>query len=298
MRWVVSGGSGFIGSALIRSLLADGEDVVRLVRRAPASADERRWDPDRHEIDANALDGADVVVHLAGAGIGDKRWTDARKQLILSSRVDSTTTVADEIARREDRPRVWLCASAVGYYGDTGEETVDESAPSGAGFAADVVRQWEAATAAAREAGVRVVNFRSGIVLSPDGATLQKLLPLFRFGVGGKLGSGRQWMSWIALADEIAAIRFLAARDDIDGPVNLTAPEPVRNREFTKALARAVRRPAVLPVPPQALRAVFGGFADEGPLASQRVVPARLEAAGFDFTFDDIDAALTAMLAH
>lgn len=298
MRWVVSGGSGFIGSALVRSLLADGEDVVRLVRRAPASADERRWDPARHGIDANALDGADVVVHLSGAGIGDKRWTDARKQSILSSRVDSTTTLADEIARRDDRPRVWLCASAVGYYGDTGEETVDESAPSGAGFAADVVRQWEAATAAAREAGVRVVNFRSGIVLSPDGATLGKLLPLFRFGVGGKLGSGRQWMSWIALADEIAAIRFLAARDDIDGPVNLTAPEPARNREFTKALARAVRRPAVLPVPPPALRAVFGGFADEGPLASQRVVPARLEAAGFDFAFDDIDAALTAMLAR
>jgi len=298
MRWVVSGGSGFIGSALVRSLLADGEDVVRLVRRAPASADERRWDPARHEIDANALDGADVVVHLSGAGIGDKRWTDARKQSILSSRVDSTTTLADEIARRDDRPRVWLCASAIGYYGDTGEETVDESAPSGAGFAADVVRQWEASTAAAREAGVRVVNFRSGIVLSPDGATLGRLLPLFRFGVGGKLGSGRQWMSWIALADEVAAIRFLAARDDIDGPVNLTAPEPVRNREFTKALAHAVRRPAVLPVPPPALRAVFGGFADEGPLASQRVVPARLEAAGFDFTFDDIDAALTAMLAR
>ena len=296
MRWVVSGASGFIGTALVRALRADGEDVVVLVRHSPTSADERQWDPARHDIDATALDGADVVVNLSGAGIGDKRWSGERKQLILSSRVDSTSTLAAEIARRADRPRVWLSASAVGYYGDTGEETVDESAPSGAGFAADVVRQWEASTAAAREAGVRVVNFRSGIVLSPDGATLGKLLPLFRFGIGGKLGSGRQWMSWIALADEIAAIRFLAARDDIDGPVNLTAPEPVRNREFTKALARAVHRPALLPVPPPALRAVFGGFADEGPLASQRVVPARLEAAGFDFAFDDIDAALAAML--
>jgi uncharacterized protein (TIGR01777 family) len=300
VRWVVSGASGFIGTALVRSLRADGEDVAVLVRRAPSGVGEYRWDPSRHEIDPAALDGADVVVHLSGAGIGDRRWSDERKQLILSSRVDSTTTLAGEIARRDDgdRPRAWLCASAIGYYGDTGEEVVDESAPSGAGFAADVVRRWEASTDAAREAGVRVVNFRSGIVLSPEGATLAKLLPLFKFGVGGTLGSGRQWMSWIALADEIAAIRFLASRDDVDGPVNLTAPEPVRNREFTKALARALHRPAVLPVPPPALRAVFGGFADEGPLASQRVVPARLEAAGFGFAFDDIDAALGAMLSR
>jgi uncharacterized protein (TIGR01777 family) len=296
MRWVVSGASGFIGTALVRALRADGEDVVALVRRAPTSAGERRWDPARHEIDPAALDGADVVVHLAGAGIGDRRWSDERKRLILSSRVDSTTTLANEIARRDDRPRVWLSGSAVGYYGDTGEEIVDESSPSGTGYAAEVVRQWEASTAAAVEAGVRVVNLRSGIVLSPQGATLGKLLPLFKFGLGGRLGSGRQWMSWIALADEVAAIRFLAGRDDISGPVNLTAPEPVRNAEFTKALARAVHRPAVFPVPSPALRAVFGGFADEGPLASQRVVPSRLEAADFQFAFDDIDGALAAML--
>lgn len=296
MRWVISGASGFIGTALVRALRAGGEDVVTLVRRPPTSATERRWDPARREIDPNALDGADVVIHLSGAGIGDRRWTDDRKRLILDSRVDSTTTLATEIARRDDRPRVWLSGSAVGYYGDTGEETVDETSPSGAGYAAEVVRQWEASTAAAEEAGVRVVHLRSGIVLSPDGATLGKLLPLFKIGAGGRLGSGRQWMSWIALTDEIAAIRFLAARDDIAGPVNLTAPEPVRNAEFTKALARAVHRPAVFLVPSPALRAVFGGFADEGPLASQRVVPSRLEAAGFDFGFDDIDAALTAML--
>ncbi|MDQ1746145.1 MAG: uncharacterized protein QOD07_408, partial [Frankiaceae bacterium] len=240
---------------------------------------------------------ADVVVHLAGAGIGDRRWSDERKRLILASRVESTTTLADEIVRRDDRPPVWLSASAVGYYGDTGEETVDETSPSGAGFAAEVVRQWEASTAAAEEAGVRVVHLRSGIVLSPEGATLAKLLPLFKFGVGGRLGSGRQWMSWIALSDQLAAIRFLAGRDDIAGPVNLTAPEPARNAEFTRALARAVHRPAFFPVPSPALRAVFGGFADEGPLASQRVVPARLEAAGFSFGFDDIDAALAAMLS-
>ena len=299
MRWVVSGASGFIGTALVRSLRADGEDVAILVRRPPAAAGEYRWDPARHEIDPAALTGADVVVHLSGAGIGDRRWSDERKQVILDSRVDSTTTLADEIARRDDRPAVWLCASAVGYYGDTGEEIADESSPSGAGFAAEVVRAWEAATSAAQQAGgVRVVNFRSGIVLSPEGATLGKLLPLFKFGVGGKLGSGRQWMSWIALADHIAALRFLAGRDDLAGPVNLTAPEPARNVEFTKALARAVHRPALLPVPPPALRAMFGGFADEGPLASQRVVPGRLEAAGFPFAFDDIDAALAAMLSR
>lgn len=298
MRWVVSGASGFIGTALVRQLIADGEDVVTLVRRTPASASERQWDPDRHEIDPSALDGADVVVHLAGAGIGDRRWSDERKKLILASRVDSTTTLANEIARRDDRPRVWLSGSAIGYYGDTGEDVADESSPSGSGFAAEVVRQWEASTLAAEGAGVRVVHLRSGIVLSPEGATLGKLLPLFKFGAGGRLGSGRQWMSWIALADEIAAIRFLATRDDIAGAVNVTAPEPVRNAEFTKALARAVRRPAVFRVPPQALRAVFGGFADEGPLISQRVVPTRLEAAGFDFGFDDIDAALTAMLTR
>jgi len=296
MRWVVSGASGFIGTALVRALRADGEDVVTLVRRAPA-AGEFRWDPARHEIDPSALDGADVVVHLAGAGIGDRRWSDDRKKLILSSRVDSTTTLADEIARRDDRPRVWLSASAVGYYGDTGEEVVDESSPSGAGYAAEVVRQWEASADAASKAGVRVVRMRSGIVLSPEGSTLAKLLPLFKFGVGGRLGSGRQWMSWIALSDHLAAVRFLAAHDDISGPVNLTAPEPVRNAEFTKALARAVHRPAIFPVPSPALRAVFGGFADEGPLASQRVVPSRLEAAGFQFGFDDIDAALAAMLS-
>ncbi|MDQ1686516.1 MAG: uncharacterized protein QOC82_3253 [Frankiaceae bacterium] len=297
MRWVVSGASGFIGTALVRALRAEGEDVATLVRRAPAAAGEYRWDPGRREIDPAALDGADVVVHLSGAGIGDRRWTDERKRLILASRVDSTTTLADAIAGRDDRPAVWLSGSAVGYYGDTGEETVDESSPSGAGYAAEVVRQWEASTAAASGAGVRVVHLRSGIVLSPEGATLGKLVPLFKFGLGGRLGSGRQWMSWIALADEVAAIRFLAGRDDIAGPVNLTAPEPVRNIEFTKSLARAVHRPAVFPVPSPALRAVFGGFADEGPLASQRVVPARLEAAGFDFSFDDIDAALTAMLS-
>jgi uncharacterized protein (TIGR01777 family) len=293
---LVTGSSGLIGSALVTNLRAAGRDVRRLVRRAPTAPDEFRWDPDRHEIDDSALDGVDAVVHLAGAGIGDRRWTEAHKDLVRRSRVDGTATLVDAIVRRSDRPAVLLSGSAVGWYGDTGEEAVDETAPVGQGFLAEVVRQWEAGTQPAADAGVRVVKLRTGIVLSPEGGALGKVLPLFKLGLGGKLGSGRQWMSWIALPDQIAAMRFLLDRTDIEGPVNVTAPEPVRNRDYTKAVARAVHRPALAIVPPVALRAALGGFADEGVLISQRVVPARLEQAGFSFTYDDVDAALTALL--
>jgi uncharacterized protein (TIGR01777 family) len=295
MRVVVTGASGLIGSALVRSLRADGHDVIRLVRRPPREPDERQWDPSSRRLDPSYLAGADAVVHLAGVGIGDRRWTEGYKRQVLDSRVDGTTTIASTTAGlpETDRPRVVVAASAVGFYGDTGDEVVDESAPSGPGFLADVVRQWEAAS---EGAGTRVVNARSGIVLSADGGALGKVLPLFRLGLGGRLGSGRQWMSWIALPDEIAALRFLLSRDDISGPVNLTAPEPVRNRDYTKAIGRAVRRPALAVVPPVALRAALGGFADEGVLVSQRVVPTRLEDAGFAFTFGDIDAALDALI--
>ena len=295
MKVVVTGSSGLIGSALVRSLRADGHDVVRLVRRQPREPDERQWDPASRRLDPGHLAGADAVVHLAGVGIGDRRWTEDHKRKVLDSRVDGTSTIAATTAglAEPDRPRVVVAASAVGFYGDTGDEAVDESAPVGQGFLADVVRQWEAA---AEGAGTRVVNVRSGIVLSADGGALGKVLPLFRLGVGGRLGSGRQWMSWIALPDEIAALRFLISGDDISGPVNLTAPEPVRNADYTKAIGRAVHRPALAVVPPIALRAALGGFADEGVLVSQRVVPTRLEDAGFTFTFGDIDAALGALI--
>jgi uncharacterized protein (TIGR01777 family) len=291
----MTGASGLIGSALVRSLTADAHEVVRLVRREPRAADERRWDPGGR-LDPALMDAADAVVHLAGAGIGDKRWTEDYKQLVLRSRVDGTTAIATAIARCTDPPKVLLSASAVGFYGDTGEEAVDESAPAGDGFLADVVEQWEKATTPADQAGVCVVHVRSGVVLAADGGALGKVLPLFKLGLGGRLGSGKQWMSWIAIADEIAALRFLLDRADICGAVNLTAPEPVRNRDYTKAIARALHRPALAVVPTAALRVALGGFADEGVLVSQRVVPSRLEDAGFPFTYADIDAALTAII--
>jgi len=293
---VVTGASGLIGSALVTNLRAAGHEVRRLVRRRPAGDEEFGWDPPRHEIDDGVLDGADAVVNLAGAGIGDRRWSDDYKDLVRRSRLDSTTTITDAITRRADRPAVLLQGSAVGWYGDTGEDAVDETAPAGAGFLAELVRQWEAAAQPAADAGVRVVRLRTGVVLSSDGGALGKVLPLFKAGLGGRLGSGRQWMSWIALPDQIAAMRFLLDNPDIDGPVNLSAPEPVRNRDYTKAIARAVHRPALALVPPVALRLALGGFADEGVLVSQRVLPARLEAAGFSFTYDDVDAALRALV--
>jgi uncharacterized protein (TIGR01777 family) len=298
MRVVVTGSSGLIGSALVRSLTADGHDVLRLVRRDARAADEAQWDPARRRLDGALLAGADAVVNLAGAGIGDHRWSDDYKRTVLASRVDATTTIATAVAARpvSDRPRVLLSASAVGFYGDTGENAVDESAPQGAGFLADVVRQWEQSTAPAAEAGVRVVTPRSGIVLAAGGGALGKVLPLFKLGLGGRLGSGQQWMSWVALPDEVAALRFVLEREDISGPVNVTAPEPVRNRDYTKAIARAVHRPALARVPPVALRAALGGFADEGVLVSQRVLPARLDDAGFAFTYVDVDAALAAIV--
>lgn len=293
---MVTGSSGLIGAALVKSLTSDGHEVVRLVRRQPRAADERQWDPSSGKLDPTLMDAADAVVHLAGAGIGDKRWSEDYKRTVLRSRVEGTTTIATAVARASDPPKVLLSASAVGFYGDTGEAAVDESSPSGSGFLADVVRQWEASTAAAESAGVRVVHARSGVVLSADGGALGKVLPLFKLGLGGRLGNGRQWMSWIAIPDEIAALRFLLDRSDLSGPVNVTAPEPVRNRDYTKAIGRAVNRPALAVVPATALRLALGGFADEGVLVSQRVVPTRLEDAGFSFTFADVDAALEALV--
>jgi uncharacterized protein (TIGR01777 family) len=295
VRVVVTGASGLIGTALVDNLRADGHDVVRLVRRQPRGRDERQWDPATRTIDDDALEGADAVVHLAGAGIGDHRWTDGYRRTIRNSRVQGTATIARAIAAT-DPPPALLCGSAVGWYGDTGEEATDETGPAGRGFLAGVVRDWEAAADPAREAGARVAHLRTGVVLATRGGALGKVLPLFRLGLGGRLGSGRQWMSWIALPDHVAATRFLLDRADLDGAINVTAPEPVRNRDYTAAVARAAHRPALAPVPAGALRLALGGFADEGVLVSQRVLPARLEAAGFGFTYDDVDAALAALV--
>lgn len=296
MLVVVAGASGLLGTALTDSLRADGHEVRRLVRRAARSGDEVGWDPAAGRLDPAALAGADAVVNLSGAGIGDKRWTGEYQQVLRDSRLEPTDLLARTIAESERRPATYVCASAVGFYGDTGEAAVDESAVAGSGFLARLVADWEAAAAPAAAAGVRVVTLRTGIVLTRRGGALAQLLPLFSVGLGGRLGSGRQWMSWITLADHVRATRHLLEDAGVAGPVNLTAPQPVRNAEFTAALARALRRPAALAVPALALRVRFGGFADEGLLVSQRVLPARLTAAGFDFTHPDLDAALAAVL--
>lgn len=296
MKIVVTGASGLIGTTLVRALRADGHDVRRLVRHEPTAADESSWDPARHTIDPGALDGIEAVVHLAGVGVADKRWSASHKKAVMDSRVDGTTLIADAVAKHRDQVKVLISASAVGWYGERGDAILDESDSRGAGFLADVVEAWESSTAAASDAGVRVVNIRSGIVLSADGGALGKVLPLFKLGLGGKLGSGKQWMPWIAMADEVDAIRFLLVHDEVSGPANLTAPEPVRNTEYTAAIGRVLHRPTVATVPKFALRVALAGFADEGALVSQRALPRKLLDAGFEFSYMDIDSALSAIL--
>ncbi|XRQ03016.1 TIGR01777 family oxidoreductase [Actinomadura welshii] len=296
MRVTVTGSSGLIGSALVQSLRDDGHEVVRLVRREPSAPDEARWSPADGCVEAAALDGTDAVVHLAGAGIGDRPWTKAYKRKVRDSRVVGTRTIAEAIAAAGPRPPVLVCGSAIGYYGDTGGREADEDSPAGAGFLADVVRDWEAAATPAREAGVRVVHPRTGVILTREGGMLGRTLPLFRLGLGGRLGDGGQWTSWISMADQIAALRFLIDRE-IAGPVNLTAPNPVTNEAYTEALGRVLHRPARLAVPAFALRAALREFAGEGPLISQRVLPRRLEKAGFRFAHEDVEDALAAALS-
>jgi uncharacterized protein (TIGR01777 family) len=294
VKVAVTGASGLIGSRLVPALEADGHEVLRLVRRTPRRADEHRWDPQHRRIDPALLADVDVVVHLAGVGVADHRWNARHKRAVLESRVDGTATIsralADAAVADPTRPRVLLSGSAVGYYGDTGDRVVDETAPAGADFLAQVCVAWEAATAPAVEAGVRVAMLRTGLVLG-SGGLLARMLPIFRLGVGGRLGSGRQYQPWISLTDEVDAIRFLVTAP-VSGPVNLTAPTPVTNTEFTAELGRVLHRPAVLPVPGPALWVVLGEFARVGVLAGQRAVPAVLTAAGFSFTHRDLESAL------
>jgi uncharacterized protein (TIGR01777 family) len=297
MRVVISGSSGLIGRALAITLSARGDEVTALVRRSP-HAGEARWDPVSGSIDAGALEGADAVVHLAGAGIGDKRWSTARRHEIVSSRVQATTLLAQTLAGLDQPPSVLVSASAVGYYGDRGDEELTEDSRSGTGFLAEVCRAWEDATAPAAQAGLRVVQLRSGVVLSARGGALARQLPLFRLGIGGRLGTGRQWLSWIALSDEVGAILHALDQPAVVGPVNATAPTPVTNRDFTRALGRALHRPSVLAVPGFALKVALGSdFASEMVLAGQRVLPAKLRATGYAFDHTSIDTALSAVLA-
>ncbi|MCW2945594.1 MAG: NAD-dependent epimerase/dehydratase [Actinoallomurus sp.] len=294
MQIAITGSTGLIGSALVRTLRDEGLAVLRLVRHRAAADDEIQWDP-FGDVDTAALEGVDAVVHLAGAGLGDRRWSQSYKREIRDSRVEGTRTLSRALAGLERRPAVLVSGSAVGFYGDTGDVTVDESAPQGEGFLAGVCRDWEAAARPAADAGIRVVHPRTGLVLSREGGLLGKVLPLFRVGLGGRLGGGGQWMSWISLTDHVAALRFLID-GDLEGPVNLTAPEPVTNAAYTRAVGRALHRPAPFIVPAAALRLALGGFADEGALVSQRVLPGRLGKAGFTFQHPGLDAALAGIL--
>ncbi|OIJ90029.1 TIGR01777 family protein [Streptomyces sp. MUSC 14] len=300
MRVAITGSTGLIGSALTRSLLADGHQVVRLVRDRSAStprdgSESAHWDPVAEHVQPGALDGADAVVHLAGAGVGDRRWTPGYKREILDSRVRGTAALARAVAAAAAPPRVLVSASATGYYGDTGERVTDESGPAGNGFLAAVCVEWETAADLARQAGVRVVHPRTGLVVAAEGGAFGRLLPLFRLGLGGRLGSGDQYWPVISLTDHIAALRFALDTEELSGPVNLTAPEPPTNREVTRALSRALRRPAFAPVPAVALRATLGEFAGSI-TCSARVVPGALEKAGFSFTHPTVGEALDSVL--
>jgi uncharacterized protein (TIGR01777 family) len=298
MKVAVTGSSGLIGTAVTAALRADGHQVIRLVRAAPTGADSVAWDPraDRGGLDPRALEGIAAVVHLAGAGVADRRWTPRYQAEIRNSRVQGTAALVSAMTAMATPPSVFLAGSAIGWYGDTGGREVTESAPAGQGFLADVVRDWEAAAAGAAQAGIRVVMLRSGIVLSRAGGVLGRMLPLFRLGLGGRLGSGAQVMSWVALSEWVAIARFLLGRDDISGPVNVTTPHPVTNAEFTSALAAALHRPAVLPVPSPALKLALGGVTSDL-LSSARVLPHRLLAAGYEFACPDIAGALAAELS-
>ncbi len=300
MNVLIAGASGFLGRALTRELVAHGHVVHSLVRRPASSATEVEWHPEQGSLDPDALRGYAAVVGLSGAGIGDHRWTPAYKQELVDSRIKPTNTLAKAMAflPMAQRPRVLLSASAVGYYGNRGDELLPETGGAGSGFLADLVVRWEAATQPAADAGVRVVTLRTGLVLSAQGGLLARLIPLYRRGLGGKLGSGQQYQPWISLADEVAAIRFVLESERISGPVNLAGPAPVRNSEFSAELGRVLHRPALLPVPRLALRAALGEFANAGALASERVIPERLLAAGYRFRHDNLRSALEWAVAN
>lgn len=297
LRVVIAGATGLLGSALARDLARDGHRAIALTRR-PAGPDDAGWDPAAGRLDPAALAGADAVVQLTGVP-PDRRWTAAARRAIRDSRVAPTALLARTIARLERRPRVLVTASGTAFYGDRGEEWLDESSPAGEGFLARLVAEWEAAATPAREAGVRVVHLRTGPVIASRGRFLGRMVPLFRLGLGGPIGSGRQWLSWIEIEDLVAAMRLAIGDDALSGPVNAVTPEPVRNADFARALGAALGRPALIPVPAFALRLVFGrAMADATVLASARVRPARLEALGYRFRHPRIGGALEAALGR
>jgi uncharacterized protein (TIGR01777 family) len=304
MKVAITGSSGLIGTALKASLRVDGHDVLALVRRPASGPDEATWDPQGGTIDVDRMAGVDAVVNLAGAGIGDHRWTASYKREILDSRVLGTGTLVRGILELDPRPRVLVSGSAIGWYGDTGSQAVDETGPPGTGFVAEVAQAWELAADPAREAGVRVTHPRTGLVVAGNGGAwgrpllpLPGLFPLFRLGVGGRLGPGTQYWSFVSLRDTVAAMRRMIDDDQLAGPYNVTAPDPVTNATITSAMGKVMHRPTLLPVPAFALRAVLGELSNEV-LASIRVVPTRLTEAGFTFADPTIDDALRAALGQ
>jgi len=294
VRVVVAGSSGLIGTALVAHLRAGGHEVLRLVRREPAAPDERGWDPPAGRVDPGTFDGVDAVVNLNGVGVADRPWSGARRQAIRDSRNVPTDVLARAVA--EHGVPTFVSQSATGYYGDGGGVALDESAPVGRGFLADVVRDWEAAAQPAREAGARVVHPRTGLVLSPSGGLLGPLKLVFGFALGGRLGPGTQYMPWVSLDDEVGGLAFLLGNDSLDGPVNLVGPTPVTNAEFTTTLAATLHRPAPFAVPAVVIRTLAGSMGEEMLLFGQRVVPTKLEAAGYRFRHRTLDEALAAAL--
>jgi uncharacterized protein (TIGR01777 family) len=293
MLVAVTGASGLIGTAVVRRLRSEGHQVLRLTRSRPSGPDQLQWDPMAGRLDPDALAKADAVVHLAARNIGDRlRWTAATKRDLLQTRVEGTGLVAETMAGLAEGPRVLVCASGVGFYGDRGDEVLTEASSGGRGFLADVVRRWEEAADPARAAGLRVVHLRTGPVQTAAGAGLPKQALMFRLGIGGRLGSGRQWLSWISLDDIAGAYLHALTREDLDGPVNAVAPNPVTNAEFTATLARVLHRPAVLHIPAFGPRLVLGEAADELLFVSQRARPARLQATGYRFQFPELEPAL------
>src|ERR671916_1670384 len=297
MKVLISGATGLIGSALISELESGGHQTTRLTR-SPASSGDIGWDPSSGTIDASRLEGHDAVVHLAGESIGEGRWTPEKKRRILESRREGTRLLAETIAGLPEPPEVLISASAVGYYGDRGDELLREESEPGSDFLAEVCRAWEAAADPAREAGIRVVHPRNGIVLSTEGGALARTLPIFRLGGGGRIGSGRQWWSWVAIDDVAGAYVHALTEDSLEGPLNLGSPNPLTNAEYTRVLGRVLNRPTVFPLPAPVARLALGEVADALLLASQRMEPARLEETGYEFRYPELEEALRHLLGR
>jgi hypothetical protein len=299
MKILISGASGLVGKALARRLQEDGHTIARLVRPggSRSSPEDIFWDPMAASVDAPAMEGFDAVFHLSGASIAEKRWTPERKAVLRSSRIASTRVLVDTLSGLKRKPRVFLCASAIGYYGSRGDGVLTESSEGGTDFLALATRDWEAEARRAEFAGIRTVRLRFGVILSAEGGALPSMLAPFKYGVGGRLGSGNQWMSWIVLEDAAEIVRSAIASEEFSGPVNVVAPNPVRNSEFTKIVATVLHRPAIFSAPAFALRIALGEMADPLLLASQRVIPERLLAMGHKFRFANLDAALRSILA-